>query len=381
MTTVQVPPLVEILAAIPDPRQEQGRRHSLAGMLALACVATLCGYASVKAIAEWGRNYGDEYAAAFGFERHGYPAQATWYRVLRQVDLHQVEAHLGSWCEQVLAALGRAADLEGLSVDGQTLRGSRQHGAEGAHLLGAATHGLGSVLAQVAVADHTNEIGVFAALVVNLVLTGRVVTTDALLTQTEVAATIRERGGEYLMPVKANQPATLEALTYWFEGHPPRPLANRVATRVEKGHGRLTEWRIEVTSALNDYLAWPDLAQCFKLTCRRTDLASGTAHTQTHYGITSLTPDHASPADLLRLKRQHWTIENRVHWVRDVTFHEDRNALHTGHTHQLLAALRNLTLTILRSLGHANIAAALRSFAARPALALSLLTEPLPIGE
>src|SRR3970282_329994 len=97
MTTVQVPPLVEILAAIPDARQEQGRRHSLAGMLALACVATLCGYASVKAIAEWGRNYGDEYAAAFGFERHGYPAQATWYRVLRQGGIHPGGAPLGGW--------------------------------------------------------------------------------------------------------------------------------------------------------------------------------------------------------------------------------------------------------------------------------------------
>ena len=95
MAAIEVLPLIEILAEIPDTRQRQGLRHSLAGMLALGCVAVLCGYRNPNAIAEWGRNYGEDYEAAFGFENHGYPSKATWYRVFGGIDIEQVEAKLG----------------------------------------------------------------------------------------------------------------------------------------------------------------------------------------------------------------------------------------------------------------------------------------------
>ena len=83
--TTQVPPLIEIQTEIPDPRQPKGKRYPLDAMLTLACVAMLCGYRSIKAIAEWGPNYGEKYLESLGFNEHGYPAQATWYRVLRAV--------------------------------------------------------------------------------------------------------------------------------------------------------------------------------------------------------------------------------------------------------------------------------------------------------
>jgi hypothetical protein len=135
MAAVEVPPLIEILAEIPDTRQRQALRHSLAGMLTLACVATLCGYESPSAIAEWGHNYGEAYARVFGFETHGYPSRATWYRVFGEVDIEQVETRLTQWCEWVLRALGVTEEkLIGLSIDGKTLRGSkRQANAHLAH--------------------------------------------------------------------------------------------------------------------------------------------------------------------------------------------------------------------------------------------------------
>jgi predicted transposase YbfD/YdcC len=381
MATVQVPPIMEILAEIPDHRQRQGRRYPLSGMLALACVATLCGYKSVRAIAEWGVNYGEQYAAELGFEAHGYPAQVTWYRVFSKLEIESVENKLGEWSEQVLQSLTAANKLEGISIDGKTLRGSLKQGAQTSHLLAAATHRLGSVLAQVAVDDRTNEIGQIEELLVKLALKGRVVTTDSLLTQRKVAKIIVENEGDYLLPVKQNQPLTYDALAYWFDGNPPRHLANAVAKRTEKGHGRLTHWRIEATTALNDYLDWHGLAQCFKLTCRTIYLRSGETECQTHYGITSLDPRRASPAVLLNFKRHHWTIENRLHWVRDVTFDEDRSQVRIGHTHHVMAALRNLVIALLRSIGRNNIASSLRHFAAHPDLALKLLTQPLSLGE
>ena len=109
--TTQVPPLIEILAEIPDPRQPKGKRYPMAAMLTLACVAMLCGYRSIKAIAEWGPNYGEKYLESLGFNEHGYPAQATWYRVLRAVDVELVVARVKAWAEAVVEALTEAEIL------------------------------------------------------------------------------------------------------------------------------------------------------------------------------------------------------------------------------------------------------------------------------
>jgi hypothetical protein len=92
--TTQVPPLVESLAEIPDPRKPSGKRYPLEAMLTQTCVAVLCGHRSIKAIAEWGPNYGEAYLERLGFNGHGYPAQATWYRVLGAVDVKLVVARV-----------------------------------------------------------------------------------------------------------------------------------------------------------------------------------------------------------------------------------------------------------------------------------------------
>lgn len=381
MAAVEVPPLIEILAEIPDQRQRRGRRHPLSGMLALGVVAVMCGYERVSAIAEWGKNYGKDYQAQFGLEKHGYPALVTWYRVFSGVDIETIEQKIGEWCEMVLKALLPEGESEGISIDGKTLRGSKKQGAQDSHLLSAVSHRLGLVMGQVAVDDHTNEIGVVEDLLVQLVLTGRLVTTDALLTQKAVAQTIVERGGDYVLLIKRNHELSYEALEYWFEGQPPRPLADRTASLTAKGHGRVTRWTIEVTTLLNEYLDWPGLAQCFKLTRRNVTLSTGEVSEEIRYGITSCPPQEASPLDLLTIRRNHWCIENRSHWVRDVTFDEDRSQLRVGHTHQLMAVLRNLVISLLRATGHHQIASALRFFAARPRSALSLVFQPLSPGE
>lgn len=271
--------------------------------------------------------------------------------------------------------------MEGVSIDGKTLRGSKKQGAENSHLLSAVRHGLGLVLGQIAVDDKTNEIGVVEDLLMQLALKGRIVTTDALLTQKFVAQTIVDNQGDYVLPVKGNQDLTYHGREDWFGAQPPPHLANGTAYHVEKGHGRLTRWEIEVTSFLNDYLDWPGLAQCFKLERRNVDLSTGEVTAETHYGVTSLTPQKASPANLLFIKRNHWCIENRSHWVRDVTFDEDRSQVRVGHTHQLRAALRNLAITLLRLAGFPNIASAVRYFAAQPCSALPLVFQPLVCGE
>ena len=376
--TAIMPPLIAILTEIPDPRQKRGKRHPLGAMLALACVATLCGYESVSAIAEWGKHYGISYAAELGFSQHGYPAPATWYRVFRQVDIEAVERRFGAWCQAVLAYLcAEEADRLVISLDGKTLRGSLKQGAAGSHLLSALAARQGVSLGQVAVEKHTNEIGMVEELLLKLCLKGAIVTSDALLTQHKVVKSVLNAEGDYVLPVKMNQEDTYRAIRLWFARPAPPGFPNAVYEETEKRAGRIIRRRLSATTVLNEFLDWQAVQQAFQITRVTLDPHTNQQHIEIAYGITSLPPEQASPADLLRIVRLHWAIENKLHWVRDVTFDEDRSTLRVGKTHQLMAALRNLVISILRLLGYINIAQALRHFAARPRDALALILHSL----
>jgi len=229
--TARVRPLLTVLADVPDVRGRHGRRHPLAAILGLACAATLCGARSYSAMADWGRSAGAELAQALGFTYRTTPCAATFYLVFRRLDWVQVEHVLGRWTDAVLrAAPAPVGDLEGVAVDGKTLRRSRKQGAPAVHLLSAVSHRLGLTLRQAAVADKTNEITVVQPLLRGLLLEGRVVTVDALLTQREVAQTILEGGGDYVMTVKGNQPRLRADIEAVFASPPPpatRPGAPR----------------------------------------------------------------------------------------------------------------------------------------------------------
>jgi hypothetical protein len=218
--------LVDVLGEIPDPRSRHGRRYPFGALLALSCAAMLCGVRSYSAIAEWGRNQGEDLAQALGFTRGSMPCAATLFLAFRSVDRTQVETALGAWAETVLtASLGAAPaptlPLPAVALDGKTLRGSRKQGAPGAHLLSALSEHLGLTLGQLAVADKTNEIGAATTLLAGLVLDGRVFTMDALLTQRALAQTLLAGGGHYVMVVKGNQPQLAADLAAEFRTPPP----------------------------------------------------------------------------------------------------------------------------------------------------------------
>jgi DDE_Tnp_1-associated len=198
-----VPALVTALAQVPDFRRKQGRRYRLESVLVLGVAATLCGYDSYSAMAQWGKNYGRELAVCLGFDNGKTPSVGTLFTVFSKVDKHALNAVLFAWNEQVLHALGFAREaLPALSVDGKTLRGTRtqQVHAGGSpvvecHLLSAVSHGLGLCLAQEAVTSKENEIPAMKRLLEGLVLEGRVVTMDALLTQKDIAHQIVSKKG------------------------------------------------------------------------------------------------------------------------------------------------------------------------------------------
>jgi hypothetical protein len=175
------------------------------------------------------------------------------------------------------------------------------------------------------------------------------------------------------MIVKENHPtlrATLELLL-------TSPVASRVACQRavmrEKGHGRRERRELVSSSVLAGHRDWPGLQQIFRLDRERYHLKSGEREQERVYGITSLSSQQAGPRQLLRYARGHWAIENRSHYVRDVTFDEDRSQVRCGNTPQVMAALRNVAIGLMRLAGHANIAAACRYYAARPSQAVALL--------
>jgi hypothetical protein len=134
------------------------------------------------------------------------------------------------------------------------------------------------------------------------------------------------------------------------------------------------EWReLTATTALHGYLDWPGAHQVFRLNRRVVTKRTGEVRAETVYGVTSLGPTQGTAAQLLRLVRQHWHIENRAHWVRDVTFREDASLVRSGSVPQVMAALRNTVIGLLRQTGARNLAAARRYYAANPGAALALL--------
>lgn len=201
-------------------------------------------------------------------------------------------------------------------------------------------------------------------------MAGLVVTGDAQFCQRPLSRQVVAAGGDYFWVVKENQPDLTEAIATLFALPPPGERFARAVSRTR--HGDRRETRVLLASAaLNDYLDWPHLGQVCATVRRIT--RKGRTRTEVSYAVTSLAPDRADAARLLHLWRGHWGIENRLHYVRDVTFGEDTCQVRTGAAPQVLAALRNTAIGTLRRAGHANIAAALRSFAARPLDALRLL--------
>jgi DDE_Tnp_1-associated/Transposase DDE domain len=205
--------LAAALATVPDPRRPYGWRPthapvSLVALLQVTVAATLCGARSLYAIAQWAEERRQDDPAlleALGVPPGRRPCVATLHRVFKGLDICAFEAALGAW----LTATG-VAGTEPIAVDGKTLRGIHGEAIPGVHLVAAYTHNAGAILGQLRSGGKGHEIAAAKELLAAVPLAGRLVTTDALLTQREVAQQVVDGGGDYLLPVKDNQP-TLHA--------------------------------------------------------------------------------------------------------------------------------------------------------------------------
>ncbi len=359
--------LPAVFAAVPDPRSRHGRRYDLPFLLTCLVAALLCDCNTLAAVGQWCVEHRALLARSFPHQRFHTPTGALFRWLLPRLSVAELEWALAAWVRQTRPL----HDREALALDGKTVRGAASATQPAPQFLSVSTHDSYETLLQVRVPADTNEIPVAQALVPYLPLRGRVLTADALHTQTELAQAVLDQGGAYLLTLKDNHPLLRAEVALYFTT--PGATA-RSAQSIDRRRGRTETRTLHSTTRLNAYLrtlgGFPCVAQVAQL-LRTVQTRLGT-RTEVVYLLTSPRPRQADPARLLALIRGHWSVESR-HWIRDVTFGEDRSRVCRGHAPQILAALRNLALTLIRRSGATQIAAYRRHLAAHPAKALRLL--------
>lgn len=353
--------ILDLLAAIPDPRRRRGIRHRFATILALALAATCAGARSFTAIAEWVHDVPHSALHRLGVVST-IPSESTIRRTLGRVDAGLLDRMLGAW------AWLRTTTVDGrrvIAVDGKTLRGARDAAGHLTHLLAALDHDAGVVVGQLEVGARTNEIPLLTELLDPVDLTDVVVTADALHCQRGTAEYIASRGGHYAFTVKANQPTLLKRL----KALPWKAIP--VSTSIiGRGHGRRERRTVKATEHAGG-LGFPHAAQVLQV--RRTVTRGSRRSVEVVYVICSVPMTSADPRQVAAWIRGHWRIENRLHWVRDVTFDEDRSTIRTGSGPQVMATFRNTVIGWFRLTGVTNIAAALRHHGRDPHRPINLL--------
>ena len=298
----------------------------------------IAGSRSFAAIGQWAAHAGPEVLAVLGAAR-GPAEESTFRRAFALVSADVLDRVLGAWLWTRAVQAGGGLVI---AVDGKTVRGAKDKDGRAPHLVAALAHGIGAVLGQVAVDAKSDEIPAVRELLKAFAsLASAVVTTGAMHTQHDTAQVILGRGADYVMTVKGNMPALYRQLKKlpWAR----IPAVSAVST----DHGRRARRTIKVALA-PAWIGFDGAAQVAQL--RRTVTRKGKKTVEVVYLITS--DRDADPATLAAWTRRHWHIENKLHWVRDVTYQEDKSLVRTGNAPRVMATLRGLAISLLRMDGH-----------------------------
>ena len=348
---IDVNSLYAHFGTLKDSRKPKGLRYELAVILVMITMAKICGQDTSSGIADWVKHRAEQFIETLKLKRKSMPHHSTYRRILGEViSIEELEQMASRYLTEK-KFFGKQVLL---SIDGKVLRGTLNEQQAGVYLLAAYLPSKGIVLMEVKLEGKGTEIPGAAKLLKMVDLREKVVMGDAIHTQREASIQIVEAGGDYIWIAKGNQSEMEDNIRLWFEPEPdPIPGMGRlpkdfeVAKEVRKGHGRLEERTITVSSQLKDYLQWPYLEQVFMLDRRYTFTKTGETNQQTRYGFTSLTRDKITPDKLLEMTRSYWGIENGLHYRRDVTLNEDRTRMTKGNLAQSMACINNLVIGLL----------------------------------
>jgi predicted transposase YbfD/YdcC len=351
-----------------DPRGAKGKRYSLVMLLTVIFLAKMVGKDKPDEIADWAKNHAEELGKLLKLKRSWMPSHSTIRRVFQDT---LSEAEFDRMAQEYHQQ-EQSGEGEVLAMDGKALRGTQIAGQEGNdHVLSVYAVQDQYVLAQQAVDSKENEIVAAPRVLEQVTLTGKIVTGDAMHTQRAASQQIVTGGGDYLWPVKENQPRLYEDIQRLFAPDRPNPGFGKIQTdfltaeKTNYGHGRLEKRTIQTSAMLNDYLDWPGVGQVYRLLREFSWLRQGKifkTSSQIEFGITSLSREQASPAKVLLSRRKHWLIETGLHYRRDVTFHEDATRMTIGASGRILATVNNLVIGLIKRAGFDNAARARRYY-------------------
>lgn len=345
MARVGIVAIREKFSKLTDPRIERTKLHSLSDMVVIALCAAICGANSWADVERFGKAKID-WLLRFLDLPNSIPSHDTFSRVFARLDTNEFLTCLHNW----LRSLGLALKEKHVAIDGKTLRRSfdKAAGKSPLHLVSAWASDLRISLGQVAVDDKSNEITAVPQLLALLELTGAVVTLDAMHCQKATTAAIRAKAADYVLIVKDNQPTLHAMIADLFLEHAEHDFkvpGMRIHKKSERSHGRNERREYYVFSAplaLRESEEWIGV-KTIGMIYRRREVGDQTQEEITYF-ISSLPPEVKR---LARLIRDHWGIENSLHWTLDVTFGEDQSRIRKGQGPEIASVFRRLALMLL----------------------------------
>ena len=342
--------IVRHFEGMPDPRTGNAKTHIFLEILIIAICAVICGADGWSDIELFGKNK-KEWLKTFLKLPKGIPSHDTFGRVFAKIKPEEFQKHFIEWVQTI----EKLTAGQVIAVDGKKLRRSHDQDAGKAaiYMVSAWATQNELVLGQAKVADKSNEITAIPELLQLLDITGCIVTVDAIGTQTEIAKTIIEGGGDYLLAVKENQGHLFEDIRSLFDVDVAQGIEHapyKYAKVINKGHGRIETRECWVTDK-EEYLSlirkrqqWKGLKSIIRIVSQRQ--IAEKVEVQTRYFISSLPADAKA---ILKAKRSHWKIENQLHWVLDIAFREDECRVRKDHAAENLAVLRHMALNLLKN--------------------------------
>lgn len=340
--------LLRAFAELEDPRMDRTKHHSLPDILIIAICATICGADDWTKMELFGKCK-EKWFRTFLDLPNGIPSHDTFRRVFALLDPEAFEQCFMAWIAELTEASGGRL----IAVDGKTLRGSldRANAKAAVHMVSAWCDANQMVLGQVATDDKSNEITAIPRLLKLIDISNAVVTIDAMGCQKDIAETIIDHGGDYVLQLKGNQGGLHAETVTLFEQclrDDCLGIEHTTARTLNKGHGRLERrmiWATEDVSWFAERDKWKGLRSLIRVQCERT--VDGQTSCEDHYYLSSLPAD--DPTKLLSYVRGHWSVENRLHWSLDISFADDERRTRTGHGAENASRLARIALNLLKA--------------------------------
>jgi predicted transposase YbfD/YdcC len=339
--------IMEHFADLPDPRGAHGRRHLLGDVLMIAICAVICGGEEWTAMEEFGEAK-ESWFRSFLKLPHGIPSEDTFARVFAALDPEAFERSFLSW----VRALAGSSKGKLIPIDGKTLRRSydRANKKAAIHMVGAWVSANALCFGQLATEAKSNEITAIPKLLKLLDIEGATVTIDAIGCQKDIAAQIREQEADYVLALKENQATMHDEVKLFLDSNiaaPTPECALHFQEETEGDHGRVEIRRCWVTPVVNwfeDREQWKGLNSFAVVECERH--VGDQITRERRYFISSL--PGTNPQAIAQAVRNHWRVENSLHWSLDVTFHEDQSRIRKGHAAENFSRLRRIALNLLK---------------------------------